>query len=160
MVRWRIGMFVVVCCLASAAAGYWFGFKEALTFGIAADFLPRGSIAAAQLEAVRAGKTENLVIALEYDVDNGLIWGHKLFDHPLRQVVGPVWGFDFYPEYEQYATRLANYRKVHPTLMKPDMFDEIPPGKEQYREEYRELAVGTRENIANINAMVKRYATE
>ncbi len=141
-------------------AGYWFGFKEALPFGIAADSLPRGSIAVVQLEALRAGKTQNLVTALEFDVDNGLILGYELFDHPLRHAVDPVWGFNFYPEYEKYAARLANYRKTHPSLMTPDMFDQIPPGKEQYREEYRVLAVRTRENIDKVNVMVKRYASK
>jgi hypothetical protein len=146
--------------MASGAVGYWFGFREALTFGIAADSLPRGSIATYYLRALRAGKHANFTIGLEYDVDMGLIWGHELFHHPLRHVMGPLWGFEFYPEYEKYAVRLADYRKEHPSLTKPDMFDDVPPDKEQYREFYRELAQGTRENIAKINAMVERYATK
>lgn len=160
MTRLRFTLVIFLCSVTSAMAGYWFGFKEALTFGIAADFLPRGTIATMQLEAVRAGKTQNLVTALEFDVDNGLIWGYELFDHPLRKIVGPVWGFSFYPDYEQYAVRLANYRKAHPSQMKADMFDQVPPGKEQYREHYRELAIGTRENIEKVNLMVERYASK
>jgi hypothetical protein len=97
---------------------------------------------------------------LEFDVDNGLIWCHDLFQHPLRRLMGPLWGFNFYPEYEQHAVRLANYRKNHPSLIKPDTFDIVPPEKEQYREFYRELAIGARENIVKINSMVDRYATK
>jgi hypothetical protein len=160
MVRLRTTLVIVLCSIASAMAGYWFGFREALPFGIGADFLPRGSIAAMQLESIRAGKTQHLVTALEFDVDNGLIWGYELFDHPLRHVVGPVWGFNFYPEYEQYAVRLANYRKAHPSLMKAAVFDQVPLGKEQYREHYRDLAVGARESTEKINVMVKRYASK
>jgi hypothetical protein len=97
---------------------------------------------------------------LEFDIDTGLLWGHELFDHPLRNLVNPIWGFNFYPEYEKYAVQLANYRKTHPTLMKPDMFDQVPSGKEENREEYREMATVTRENIKKVNRMVERYATK
>jgi hypothetical protein len=159
MKHWRL-VLAVVACVASAAVGYWFGFREALTFGVAADFLPRGVIATYHLKALRAGKPDNVLTGLEFDVDNGLIWGHELFRHPLRHLMGPLWGFEFYPEYEKYAVRLADYRKEHPSLTKPDMFDNVPPDKEQYRESYRELAQGTRENIAKINGMVERYATK
>ena len=160
MKRWRIVLAFLISCAGSGAAGYWFGFREALPLGVAADFLPRGVIATGHLKALGTGKHENMITMLEYDVDNGLIWGHDLFQHPLRRLVRPLWGFEFYPEYEQYAVRLANYRKEHPSLMKPDAFDNVPPEKEQYREFYRELAVGTRENIAKINSMVERYATK
>lgn len=160
MKRWHIALAFVVSCVASGAAGYWFGFREALPLGVTADFLPRGVIATGHLKALRSGKPENVILKLEYDVDNGLIWGHELFQHPLRNLMVPIWGFNFYPEYEDFAVRLANYRKKHPSLMKPDAFDNLRPNKEQYREVYRELAHGTRENIAKINSMVERYATK
>lgn len=145
-------------CVFSGAVGYWFGFREALYFGIAADYLPRGSIATAHLEAIRTGKTKNIITMLEFDVDQGLLYGHDLFQHPLRSYLGPLWGFDFYPEYEQYAARLAKYRKTHPSEMKPDMFDTVPKDKEQFADEYKELAQGTRDNILKIEYMVNRYA--
>jgi hypothetical protein len=71
-------------CIISGAVGYWFGFREALPLGVAADFLPRGSIAIYQLDGIRSGKTQNTITGLEFDVDQGLIWGDKLFSHPLR----------------------------------------------------------------------------
>jgi len=160
MKRWHLVLAFVASCVVSSAVGYWFGFREALPLGLAADSLPRGVIATQQLKARRSEKPQNVIIGLEYDVDMGLIWGHELFHHPLRHVLGPLWGFEFYPEYEKYAVRLADYRRVHPSLSKPDMFDNVPPNKEQYREFYRELAQGTRENIAKINTMVERYATK
>jgi hypothetical protein len=64
------------------------------------------------------------------------------------------------PEYEQYAIRLANYRKEHPSLMKLDTFNVVPPEQEHYRDFYRELSIGVRENIVKINSMVDRYATK
>lgn len=151
---------IVASCVMSGVVGYWFGFREALKFGVAADFLPRGVIAVYHLNALRARKPENVITMLEYDVDNGLVWGHELFEHPLRRLMRPLWGFEFFPDYEQYAVRLANYRKEHPSLMKPDAFDSVPPGKEQYSEFYRELAVAGRENVAKINSMIGRYASK
>jgi hypothetical protein len=160
MKRWPIIFVFVVSCLVSGIVGYWFDFREALPFGISADFLPRGVIATGHLKALHEGKPETLITMLEFDVDNGLIWGHDLFQHPLRRLVGPLWDFNFYPEFEKYAVRLANYRKKHPSLMKPDALDIIPPEQEQNRELYQDLAIGTRENIAKINTMVDRYATK
>jgi hypothetical protein len=160
MRRWSLILAFFASCAASGAVGFWFGFREALPIGVAADFLPRGVLATGYIKALRAGKPENVITALEFDVDNGLIWGHDLFQHPLRHLMGPLWDFQFYPEYEKYAVRLANYRKEHPSLIKPDTFDNVPPGKEQDREFYRDLALGTRENVAKINSMVERYATK
>jgi len=160
MKRWVLAASFILVCVLSAAAGFWFGFREAFSLGVAADFLPRGSIAVAQLNALGAGKPENVVTGLEFDVDNGLIWGNEVFHHPLRNYLGPVWGFNIYPDYEKYATRLADYRKAHPSPMKADAFDKVPPDKVQYREFYRDLAQGARENIATVNSMVERYATK
>ena len=44
--------------------------------------------------------------------------------------------------------------------MKPDQFDNVPAGKEQYREFYGELAVGARESIVKLNSMVERYGSK
>jgi hypothetical protein len=136
MKRWAVMFFFVAGCSLSAAVGFWFGFREAWLLGIAADLLPRGSIATQQLNALRAGKTNNVVVGLEYYVDNGLIRGHELFEHPMRSFWAPLWGLEVYPEYEKYATRLADYRKEHPSLLKPG------------------------ENTATIKMMVERYATK
>ena len=160
MKRWLLALTLVVGFSLSAAAGFWFGFREAWHLGVAADFIPRGAIAAYQLKALHAGKPDNVIVGLESDVDIGLTWGYELFHHPLRNLLDPVWGFEVYPEFEQYATRLADYRKDHPSLMKPDMFDIVPPDKEQYREFYKDLAQGARENTAKINTMVEKYATK
>jgi hypothetical protein len=160
MKRWQIAVLFVIGCSLSASAGFWFGFREAWQLGIAADFLPRGVIAAQQLQALKAGKTHNLAVALEFDVDNGLIWGHEVFGHPLRSLWKPIWSLDVYPNYEQYAIRLANYRKEHPSLMKPDTFDKVPPDQEHQADFYRDLAQGARESTTKLNSMIERYATK
>jgi hypothetical protein len=158
MKRWTIALVLIVSCVISGAVGYWFGFREALPLGVAADFLPRGAIAIGHLKAIRSGKPANVLIMLEYDVDSGLLWADDVLRHPLRSVFEPLWGFDL-SLYDEYAVRLANYRKEHPSLMKPDAFDKVPPGYEQYRESYREMAQGARETIKKLDAAVKRYAS-
>jgi hypothetical protein len=80
---WLVAGIFVACCF-SAAGGFWFGFREALPLGLYADWLPRGVIATHLLSALRAGNTQNLATMLEFDVDNGLVWGYDLFNHPLR----------------------------------------------------------------------------
>jgi transcription termination factor NusB len=151
---------VLLACGASAGLGYWYGMRQGWHLGIAADFMPRGAIAIYQLGLLKAGKPDNVIIGLESDVDNGLTWGHEILQHPMREVWRPLWGFEVYPEYEKYVVRMARYRKEHPSPFKPDAFDTVPPGKEQHREFYKELAKGARENKAKIDAMVERYATK
>jgi hypothetical protein len=160
MMRFRTAILYVAACVVSAAIGFWFGFREAMPLGVAADFMPRGSIAVRHLEALRAGNTQNLAISLESDVDNGLIWGYDVVNHPLRRLWKPLWGLDVYPEYEQYAVRLANYRRQHPSPFKPDAFDKPPADRPELAEWYKELALGTRENVTRVNAMIERYATK
>src|SRR4051812_35094745 len=70
MKRWTITLLVVVACGASAAVGYWFGFRDAWPLGIAAELLPRGSMAVHLLKGVRAGKQGGVIVSLEADVDS------------------------------------------------------------------------------------------
>lgn len=160
MKRWHIAALFLATGAVSAAIGFWLGFREALPLGVSADFMPRGSIAIQQLKAVRAGNTQNLATSLEFEVDNGLIWGHDVLTHPLRKLWKPLWGWDVYPEYEKYAVRLADYRKKHPSLMKPDTFDKAPPDRPELAEWYKELALGAREIDVKLNFMIERYATK
>jgi hypothetical protein len=112
------------------------GFREGWFLGVAADFLPRGVIATQQIRALQSGKTDFLVTSWESDIDTGLIWGHDALHHPLRPLIPFLTGNAAYPDvYEKNAARLANYRKKTPTPLKADMFDAVPPGKEQYRRE-------------------------
>jgi hypothetical protein len=160
MKRWHIATLVIAASLVSAGVGFWFGFREALPLGVAADFMPRGTIAARHLAALRAGNTQNLATSLEFEVDNGLIWGHDVLNHPLRHLWNPLWGWNVYPEFEQYAVRLANYRKDHPSLMKADAFDKAPADRPDLVEAYKDLALGARETTAKLNLMIERYATK
>jgi hypothetical protein len=150
---------LVVAYIASAGTGYWFGFREGWWLGRLDDELPRGTIALAQLKAVKAGESNLLETDLEFEIDDGLLGAHELMNHPLRNALEPIWGLGC-SDCGQYVVRLSNYRKLNPSLMKPDMFDVVPPGKEQDREWYQDVAHGVRENLTIINSMVDQYASK
>ncbi len=58
---------------------------------------------------------------------------------------------------DEYMKRIAEYRLRHPSPTEPTMFDTVSPDKEQYREEYRELAQSVRENRKILEAIMARY---
>jgi len=158
MKRWQIAVLLVVACSASAAAGYWAGFREAWTLGVAVDLLPRGARSVAHLEAMEAGKLRPVRLGLEFDVDNGLVWGYEVVNHPLRELWAPVWGLDIYPAYERYLTRLADYRKDHPSATRSEMFQSAPESRPDLQDSLRDFSRNAREVAARRDAMVQRYA--
>lgn len=101
------------------------------------------------LGVLQAGKPGTVIIALESDVDMGLIWGDEILRHPMRELWRPLWGFEVYPEYEKFVVRMAKYRKEHPSPLKAEAW-----------ESNREIAQGLRQNKAKIDATVERYATK
>ena len=106
---------ILVACVASLAVGYWFGFHQAWPLGVQAEFLARGVLATQTLQALRNGKGEAVTTGLEFDIDNGLLIGGDFLEHPLRPFLAPALGIELSGDYEQYAVRLANYRKLHPS---------------------------------------------
>jgi hypothetical protein len=159
MKRWQIAALLLVACGFSAAAGFWVGFREAWTLGVAVDNLPRGARSVAHLQAIRAGKIRPVELGLEFDVDNGLLWGFEVMNHPLRELWGPLWGLDVYPGYERYLTQLANYRRDHPSSTRADMFANAPEARPDAQDSLREFTRSEREVAARRDEMVRRYAT-
>jgi hypothetical protein len=145
MKRWRIALLVTVSCGLSAVAGYWLGFRDAWGLAVAADRLPRGVVAVQHLRALKAGSTENIAVSLEFDVDNGLVWGYEILEHPMRPLWHSLWDLDVGPQLERYATRVADYRRDNPSLMRAGAKNEDPEGAE----------IGRR-----LSVMVERYATK
>ena len=159
MRRWQIAALVAVGCSLSAAAGFWAGFREAWVMGGAVDMLPRGARSVAHLEAIHAGNLRPVRLGLEFDVDNGLIWGYEVMNHPLRELWSPLWGFDD-PGYERYLTRLANYRRNHPSSTRADMFAAAPETRPDLQEGLRDFSRNARDVATRRDAMVERYATK
>jgi hypothetical protein len=159
MKRWQIGVLLVLACSVAATAGYWAGFREAWTLGTAVDTLPRGARSVAHLEALHAGKLRPVLLGLEFDVDNGLVWGYEVMSHPLRELWAPLWGLEIYPGYERHLTRLANYRREHPSSTRSEMFESAPESRPDLRDAVRDFSRSAREVAARRDEMVERYAT-
>jgi hypothetical protein len=160
MKRWQVALLLVVACGASSAAGYWVGFREAWTLGVAVDNLPRGARSVAHLQALQAGRLRPVTLGLEFDVDNGLMWGYEVVNHPLRGLWEPLWGLDILPRYEQHLVRMADYRRAHPSSMRAEMFQAPPDSRPDLRESYVDFARGARAVVARRDEMVERYATK
>ncbi len=159
MTRLKFTTTLLLACSLSAAGGFWFGFREALSLGVMADSLPRGMIAVQQLSAIRAGQTQNLATALEFNVDDGLVWGYDLFGHPLLPLFGPLWGFEVHPEYEKYAVRLADYRKGNPSPMNKEFLQHLPKATAEDSEAHDQVAESARLHAFKLRTMVERYAS-
>jgi hypothetical protein len=106
---------ILVACLISLAFGFWLGVHQAWPLGVQAEFLARGVLTTHSVQALRNGKQDVVAALLESDIDNGLLIGGDFLDHSLRPFLSPALGFDLPVDYEQYAARLANYRKLHPS---------------------------------------------
>jgi hypothetical protein len=145
--RWKIAVLLGVACSVSAAAGFWTGFREAWILGSAADLLPRAARSVTHLELIERN-----------NLDNGLLWAYELMNHPLRRLWSPLWGLEVYPDYERYLTRIADYRRDHPSSIGGDAFTN-PPSPPDTQETLRNFNREARDVAARRDAMVKRYAT-
>jgi hypothetical protein len=125
---WQVAVLLIVASAASAAGGFWLGFREAWTLSAAADLMPRAARSVKHLEAIHAGNLRPVVLGLEFDVDNALVWGYEVMNHPLRELWQPLWAIDVYPGYERYLGELADYRLGHPSSTRADMFASAPDG--------------------------------
>ena len=62
------------------------------------------------MAGIERGKTQNVLIGLESDVDIALLWGDRLEHYPLRSILEPAWDIPLSSS-EQYLPRIANYRQ-------------------------------------------------
>jgi hypothetical protein len=155
--------FIALACgiaLVVATAAFWFGMREGMRLGVMLDSAPRGSIAVAHLRALDAGKTGNLRISLEGDVDMALIWAYYVQDYPLRPLFEPVWGYPLYYHAESLQ-RVATYRKATPSPLRAEALAKEPlPTGEEVRAHREEVLDGARENDKIIELMVQRYSSQ
>jgi hypothetical protein len=127
---------ILIACLVSLALGFWLGFHQAWPLGVRAEFLARGVLATQSVQALRSGKGDIVTTLLESDIDNGLLIGGDFLEHPLRPFLVPALGIEIPTDYEQYAVRLANYRKLHPSPHKWESHPEIKAEIERRIERY------------------------
>jgi hypothetical protein len=158
--RWKSTLLMVAACLVSAGTGFWFGFREALPLGLAAETLPRGVLATKHLQVLRSGHSDVMVTYLEYDVDRGLVSGYDVLNHPLRTLFLPLWRYDAYPKYEKYAVQLADYRKKHPSPTWSEEFKTLLREFEEDKTKYGEFTENARIYQLRLKAMTERYGSK
>jgi hypothetical protein len=147
------------CGLLGSATGFWFGIGEGINLGVMLASSPRASISLVHLRALDTGKTQNMRVALEGDIDNALLWSKALEDSPLYPVLQPLWGFDL-AYLPKYLTRLADYRKEHRSPLGPEVLTTPEPRSEEERAVRNEMMEQARQNERIIAEVVSRYATK
>ena len=115
MKTWCISLTIAGVAVASAAAGYWFGFRQAWEMGLMAEAAPRGVVALGNMRSIDAGRIDEVKFSLEGEVDAGLMWWHEISSSPLLPILDDLSGSEVYPSSERYVRRLAGYRKANPS---------------------------------------------
>lgn len=149
---------VVAVSAALVVISFWLGFREGVRVGVMVDSVPRGGISLFQLNKINQGVSQNMVTALETDIDLGLLWAHQIEQHPLNPLFEPLWELQVS---KAALTRLATYRAAHPSPLRVEALqtEEVPdtPEGKAFRKDLLESA---QKNEQIISAMVKKYATQ
>ena len=160
MKRTLVIIAALVVAAAAGVSGFWFGVREGTKLASMVDSAPRGMISLHNIRALDAGKTGNLRILFESDIDSALMWWDTLSSHPLRPVLGELLGFDPMPYSEKYIRELAVYRRDNPSplvssLEDPRVLENLARNNPQLAQELVERGRDTAEAIRNT---VNRYA--
>lgn len=158
MTRVRFILIALTLALVVGAGAFWFGVREGMRLGVMLDSVPRGAIALHNLRALDTGKTGNMRIGLEGDVDTAMIWSYHLQEYPLHSLLEPVWGYPMH-YHTDYLKRLTTYRKSTPSPLRADALarEPVPPGAEAQANR-EDLLEGARENDKIIQLMIERYS--
>lgn len=141
-------------------SGAIFGFREGSKAFYIVESLPKGTIAMANLRQLEKGNTEPIKTFLNLDINQGLYhyslaqdqWWFPLYKNGL------ISGYSYNSELVQ---KLANYRKQYPGPSDdPAIFDKIPVGKEEYSDEYLDMAQSHRDRLNRIQQTINRFAKE
>jgi hypothetical protein len=148
-----------ISLVLGAAGGFCFGVREAWDLALMENAAHLGMIAVPRLVAIQTDKCTELARALEFDVDNGLIWSHYFLESPLLGFLRPVWGIDSSAQNRQELNLLASYRKTNPSPLKPNTLEDVYPETASPRA-VEEGPTAIEQRLSIINDMVKRYATK
>ena len=147
--------------IVSFIMGTIFGLREGGFAFYVIDAVPKGVISMSQIKAIEKCNLAPTKMFLNMEIDQGLYhysiakdqWWFPLF---RMGVIGGT-----YSESTEYVTRLAKYRKLIPNPNEdPTIFDKVPKGKEEYVNEYVEMAAAHRDRITRIKAVVDEYSAK
>ena len=128
--------------------------------GLAVEGAPR---AVAELELGRrldAGHVDEAKYYFESQVDASLMYWHDVLDSPVSPFLNTLTGGKFFPEYEIYIRRLAQYRKINPSpLWDPkDMAEVDDYLSKQKPDKAADFAAASRRAKAELDEVVSKYA--
>jgi len=157
-------LLLLVVAIAASTTGYWVGIRrgdESRAFTLAM----RASTSLMYLQAIQKGNIDQYTQVMETDIDSTLLANHHVEEDPLFRILPPRWGTDGEASRRESLTRLADYRKAHPSPLRPEALDaliaQIPEsqrnGVPEITPELRQSMVKTQETIAE---MVGRYASD
>ena len=150
---------LLLLLVATSGCSFWYGFREGSHVAVMLDAVPRGGLSLFQLENAKQGVvTKNMVTLLEGDIDQALVWAHQMEQYPIYSILEPVWGLPVSPTREP-LTRLANFRKAHPSPLTAAALSAEPmPTEAEAAALRREIITGTKEREQVIASMVTKYA--
>jgi hypothetical protein len=141
-------------------SSFWLGFRVGAETSLLVDAAPRGSISLFHLESIRQGGTKNMVIGLEGDVDIALIYSDRFENHLLHPLLEPVWGLPVSMT-APMLTRLANYRKSHPSPLRTAALSTEPtPNDPERAAFFQEILRCAEANDLIITRVIEKYATK
>jgi hypothetical protein len=163
MKRAHVLLVVVGVAIAASAAGYWVGLRQGDKSGVFIMAM-RAPTSLMYLQAIQDGNIDQYAILMEYDIDETLLANHYLEEQPMFRILPPFWGADAEASRRESLTRLADYRKAHPSPQRPEALDALLAqvsaaqrnNVPEFTPELRQSMLKQQEIIAE---MVSRYAT-
>jgi hypothetical protein len=160
MTRAKFIAAAIAVVLFVGAGAFWLGMREGMQVGVMLDSVPRGAIALHHLNALDAGKTANMRIGLEGEVDMAMIWSYRMEKYPLHALLEPVWGYPMH-YHADYLQRLANHRKTTPSPLRAGALANEPVAHGEEARAAREYVLeGARENDRIIQLMIKQHSDD
>src|SRR5439155_24718930 len=146
--------------------GLWVGIREGSKLVLIEEHPGQGVIMLLILDISKdATRPDHIPNDLELYVDQGLVGAYNYLNSPLRPFLespvrpdlGPIWAGTPSAHIEEFATKLANYRKAHPSPVPAYMAEWMPAPPNEFGEKMEKRR---REDTRIIDLMVKRYASQ
>jgi hypothetical protein len=115
MKRTYLVLLIAGFAIAGLASGYWLGLRQGVDFGDTFATALRGSGSLDSLRALEKGKINLFTDLVESQIDQALYQNYYLEAHPAFRFMPAVWGADVESVRRESLTRLATYRKEHPS---------------------------------------------
>ena len=163
MKRAHVLLIVVGVAVVASATCLWLGFRQGREFTGAFTHAMTAPASLVYLQAIQDGKIDDYTILMESDIDRTLLVNHHLEENSVFRLLGPFWGADLEAGRRDSLTRLANYRKGHPSPLRPEALEalmaQVPKSE---RQNLPEITPSLRQSMLEtqkiIDGMVNRYA--